>query len=80
MTAIDSLEAAFAKEVLSISDTNYGFLLSIFGTGIVNGVEFSLIRFLSSVLLCVSSCYNEELKIIKTFLFERMPKEASAER
>ena len=37
MTAIDSLEAAFAKGVLSISDTNYGFLLSIFGAGIIIG-------------------------------------------
>lgn len=37
MTAIDSLEAAFAKGVLSISDTHYGFLLSIFGTGIILG-------------------------------------------
>ncbi|MEI4770852.1 MFS transporter [Psychrobacillus sp. FJAT-51614] len=37
MTAIDSLEAAFAKGVLSISDTNYGFLLSVFGTGIIIG-------------------------------------------
>lgn len=37
MTVIDSLEAAFAKGVLSISDTNYGFLLSIFGTGIILG-------------------------------------------
>lgn len=37
MTAIDSLEAAFAKGVLLISDTNYGFLLSIFGAGIIIG-------------------------------------------
>ena len=37
MTAIDSLEAAFAKGELSISDTNYGFLLSIFGAGIIIG-------------------------------------------
>ncbi|MDI7741246.1 MFS transporter [Lysinibacillus fusiformis] len=37
MTAIDSLEAAFAKGVLSITDTHYGFLLSIFGTGIILG-------------------------------------------
>ncbi|MDX8046166.1 MFS transporter [Gracilibacillus sp. S3-1-1] len=37
MTAIDSLEAAFAKEVISLSDTNYGFLLSIFGIGIILG-------------------------------------------
>jgi len=37
MTAIDSLEAAFAKGILSISDTNYGFLLSVFGAGIIIG-------------------------------------------
>lgn len=37
MTAIDSLEAAFAKGVLSITDTNYGFLLSVFGGGIIIG-------------------------------------------
>lgn len=37
MTAIDSLEASFAKGVLSISDTNYGFLLSVFGAGIIIG-------------------------------------------
>lgn len=37
MTAIDSLEAAFAKGVLSISDTNYGFLLSVFGAGFIIG-------------------------------------------
>jgi len=37
MTAIDSLEAAFAKGVLSISDTSYGFLLSVFGAGIIIG-------------------------------------------
>ena len=37
MTAIDSLEVAFAKGVLSISDTKYGFLLSVFGAGIIIG-------------------------------------------
>lgn len=37
MTALDSLEAAFAKEVIGMSDTNYGFLLSVFGTGIILG-------------------------------------------
>ena len=37
MTALDSLEAAFAKGVLLMSDTNYGFLLSVFGTGIILG-------------------------------------------
>jgi len=35
MTAIDSLEAAFAKGALLLSDTHYGFLLSVFGTGII---------------------------------------------
>lgn len=35
--AIDSLEAAFAKEVLSLSDSEYGFLVSIAGVGIVLG-------------------------------------------
>lgn len=35
MTAIDSIEASFTKEVLYISDANYGFLLSVFGAGII---------------------------------------------
>ena len=37
MTAIDSIEAVFAKDILFMSDTNYGFLLSIFGGGIILG-------------------------------------------
>ncbi|GLO64525.1 MFS transporter [Oceanobacillus kimchii] len=37
MAAIDSLEASFAKGVLLISDTSYGFLLSLFGVGIIAG-------------------------------------------
>ena len=36
-TAIDSLEVAFSKEVLSLSDSEYGFLVSIAGAGIVMG-------------------------------------------
>ncbi|WP_093277195.1 MFS transporter [Psychrobacillus sp. OK032] len=51
MTAIDSLEAAFAKGVLFISDTNYGFLLSVFGTGIIIG---SIINSVFSKLLAVN--------------------------
>ncbi|MFD2924353.1 MFS transporter [Halobacillus naozhouensis] len=35
--ALDSLEAAFATEVLSLSDTKYGFLVSIAGAGIASG-------------------------------------------
>lgn len=51
MIAIDSLEAAFAKGVLSISDTNYGFLLSVFGAGIIIG---SIINSLFSKQLAVN--------------------------
>ncbi|MDJ0332701.1 MFS transporter [Planococcus sp. S3-L1] len=51
MTALDSLEAAFAKEVIGMSDTNYGFLLSIFGTGIILG---SLINTIFSKQLAVN--------------------------
>ncbi|WP_342509996.1 MFS transporter [Sporosarcina sp. FSL K6-2383] len=36
-SAIDSLEVAFAKEVLSLSDSKYGFLVGIAGAGIVIG-------------------------------------------
>ncbi len=35
--ALDSLEAAFSKEVLSLSDATYGFLVSIAGAGIACG-------------------------------------------
>ncbi|WP_059104431.1 MFS transporter [Shouchella shacheensis] len=37
MTEINSLEAAFARGVLLLSDTSYGFLLSVFGAGIIIG-------------------------------------------
>ena len=43
MTAIDSLEAAFSKGVLSMSDTHYGFLLSIFGAGIILGSVLNVV-------------------------------------
>lgn len=36
-SAVDSLEASFAKEVLSLTDSEYGFLVSIAGGGIVGG-------------------------------------------
>jgi MFS family permease len=36
-SAVDSLEAAFAKEVLSLSDSEYGFLVTIAGAGIAIG-------------------------------------------
>ncbi|WP_240050778.1 MFS transporter [Metabacillus litoralis] len=36
-SAVDSLEAAFAKEVLFLSESQYGFLVTIAGAGIVTG-------------------------------------------
>ena len=36
-SAVDSLEAAFAKEVLSLSDSKYGFLVTVAGAGIAMG-------------------------------------------
>ncbi|MFC0270378.1 MFS transporter [Metabacillus herbersteinensis] len=36
-TALDSLEAAFSKEILSLSDSDYGFLVSVAGAGILVG-------------------------------------------
>ncbi|MBU9721933.1 MULTISPECIES: MFS transporter [Bacillaceae] len=35
--AVDSLEATFAKEILSLSDSDYGFLVSIAGAGVIVG-------------------------------------------
>lgn len=37
MTALDSLEAAFATRVLSLSESSYGFLVSVAGIGIIMG-------------------------------------------
>lgn len=37
MTALDSLEAAFAVNILSLSESSYGFLVSIAGIGIIIG-------------------------------------------
>ncbi|MFD1067787.1 MFS transporter [Oceanobacillus locisalsi] len=37
MSALDSLEAAFATEVLSLSESTYGFLVSIAGMGMIAG-------------------------------------------
>ncbi|MFI8496052.1 MFS transporter [Peribacillus butanolivorans] len=60
-SAVDSLEAAFAKEVLFLSDSGYGFLVTIAGAGIVVGalinslivkkLETSLLIGLGSVLV-----------------------------
>ncbi|WP_117160981.1 MFS transporter [Paraliobacillus sp. X-1268] len=50
-TAIDSLEVAFSKEVISLSDSEYGFLVSIAGAGILIG---SLMNVLFTKRLAVS--------------------------
>lgn len=50
MTAIDSIEAGFAKEVIHLSDSIYGFLLGIFGTGIIAGT-------------IINTLYVEKLKL-----------------
>jgi MFS family permease len=42
-TAVDSLEAAFATEVLSLSEGDYGLLVSIAGVGIVVGASINMI-------------------------------------
>ncbi|WP_368505126.1 MFS transporter [Alkalihalophilus sp. As8PL] len=41
--AVDSLEAAFAKEVLHLSDSDYGFLVSMAGAGIVVGAVINTV-------------------------------------
>jgi len=52
-TAVDSLEAAFAKEVLSLSNDEYGFLVSIAGAGVVVGAVINtlVVKKLSTPLL-----------------------------
>ncbi|MFE4132254.1 MFS transporter [Peribacillus sp. YIM B13482] len=47
-TAIDSQEAAFAKAILLLSDSDYGFLVSIAGAGIIAGAIVNAV-FISKV-------------------------------
>ncbi|AXI10181.1 MFS transporter [Oceanobacillus zhaokaii] len=42
-SAVDSLEAAFAKEVLFLSDSEYGFLVTIAGAGIITGAMINVL-------------------------------------
>ncbi|WP_163579747.1 MFS transporter [Gracilibacillus saliphilus] len=56
--SIDSLEAAFAKDVLSLSDSDYGLLVSIAGAGIVAGAiinSFLVKRITNSILIGLGS-------------------------
>ncbi|MFE3975711.1 MULTISPECIES: hypothetical protein [unclassified Peribacillus] len=48
-TAIDSQEAAFAKAILLLSDSDYGFLVSIAGAGIIAGAIVNAV-FISKVI------------------------------
>ncbi|ALC87565.1 permease [Bacillus sp. FJAT-22090] len=52
-TSLDSQEAAFAKSVLSLSNTEYGFLVSIAGAGIITGaiVNSIFVRMLRTFIL-----------------------------
>ncbi|MBY8912880.1 MFS transporter [Bacillus sp. YC2] len=43
MSALDSLEAAFAKDVLQLTDADYGFLNSVAGAGIIAGALVNVI-------------------------------------
>ena len=59
-TAIDSLEAAFAKEVLMLSNTEYGFLVSVAGAGIILGACLNTVivdRMPISVMLGAGSLF-----------------------
>ncbi|HZG61851.1 MAG TPA: MFS transporter [Anoxybacillus sp.] len=68
--AVDSLEAAFAKEVLSLSDSDYGILVSIAGTGIAAGAlmnTFFSERLTTSLLIGLGSCFVSVGYIIYAF-------------
>ncbi|WP_281201629.1 MFS transporter [Bacillus altitudinis] len=59
-TAIDSLEAAFAKEVLMLTNTEYGFLVSVAGAGIIAGACLNTViveRLPISVMLGAGSLF-----------------------
>jgi MFS family permease len=57
-SVIDSLEAAFAKQVLFLSDSKYGFLVSIAGLGFVIGAVINALfvkKLSTSILIGVGS-------------------------
>ncbi|WP_313234700.1 MFS transporter [Sporosarcina ureae] len=54
MTGLDSLEAAFATRVLSLSESAYGFLVSVAGIGIIMGSLINALfanRFKTNILI-----------------------------
>jgi MFS family permease len=60
MTAVDSLEAAFSKEILLLSDTEYGFLVSVAGAGVVVGALVNVMtvkKMTTSLLIGLGSVF-----------------------
>ncbi|UYX54914.1 MFS transporter [Bacillus thuringiensis] len=59
-TAIDALEISFAKEILLLTDSEYGFLVSIAGAGIILGAIINTIlskKLATSFLIGVGSLF-----------------------
>ncbi|QWU45371.1 MFS transporter [Bacillus sp. NP247] len=59
-TAIDALELSFAKEILLLTDSEYGFLVSIAGAGIILGAIINTIlskKLATSFLIGVGSLF-----------------------
>ncbi|SFC52929.1 Major Facilitator Superfamily protein [Bacillus sp. OV322] len=69
-SAVDSLEAAFAKEVLFLSDSEYGFLVTVAGVGIAVGALINSIivkKIHTSVLIGLGSVLVSTGYIIYAF-------------
>ena len=69
-TALDSLEAAFSKEVLQLSDTEYGFLVSIAGGGIAVGAVVNTVfakKMTTSLLIGLGSLFVSVGYIVYAF-------------
>ena len=60
LSALDSLEAAFSKEVLQLTDADYGFLVSVSGAGVIAGrlSMCSLIKMPASLLMGMGSLFT----------------------
>ncbi|WP_412098148.1 MFS transporter [Halobacillus halophilus] len=68
--ALDSLEAAFSKEVLQLSDTEYGFLVSIAGVGIAVGAVVNTVfakKMTTSILIGLGALFVSVGYIIYAF-------------
>ncbi|KEK23453.1 MFS transporter [Bacillus gaemokensis] len=68
--AMDSLELSFSKEILLLSDSQYGFLVSIAGTGIIVGAIINTIftkKLATSFLIGIGSLFISIGYIIYAF-------------